>query len=227
MSLINQPKLPVESYGLYRDNDSIAWLLQQGTSESAIGLPNRSCPFRIKTHLKLCTHKFNLTINLEGDKVLREYEFLLPYSDLLKAFDPVVLLSTKEPRATYFESENANLIVKAQQILNPNGNYTMSGGLAKEHFSLISKRLCSSNLASFIVYGLQPEHLKTIDNLLHMAPMCDGKLILCGQRMALYNTKDLVDVRKVDDKTNLFLRSVTNEQLNQIGSYRLKKFMRS
>ena len=226
MSLINQPKQPLESYGLYH-NDGIAWLLQQGVGENALGLSNKFCPFRIKTHLKLCTHKFNLDVNLEGDMKLREYEFLLPYSDLLKAFDPVVLLAKKDSKTIYFESEKSNLIVKAQQLLNPNSNFTMAAALANDHIGLISKRLESSNLASFVIYSLQPEHLKLIDKLGQMSLMTQGRLVLSGQRMALYNTKDLIEIKQIDHKTTLFLNSISVEKLREIGSYRLKKYMRS
>lgn len=226
MSLINQPKQPRESYGLYND-DGIAWLLQQGVGENALGLPNKACPFRIKTHLKLCTHKFDLDVNMQGDRTLREYEFLLPYSDLLKAFDPVVILAKKENTALYFETENFNHVVKAQQLLNPVANYALAGGLAKDHIPLISKRLASSNLASFVIYGLQPEHLKLIDNLAQLGFIADGRLVMSGQKMALYNTKNLIEIKKIDDKTALFMKSITSEKLRQIGSYRLKKYMRS
>lgn len=227
MSLLSQPKVPLECYGLYRDDDQIAWLLQQGVGENAIGLPSKFCPFRIKTHLKLCTHKFNLSVNLENDKMLREYEFILPNSDLLKVFDPLLMLSNPVNKAYYFETGNANHVVKAQQLLNPNANYAMSANLAREHLGMISKRLCSSNLSSFVIYGLQPQHLKLVDDLAQMSLISNGRLVLSGQKMALYNSGSLIDIKTVDDKTDKFLKSASIEKLKEIGSYRLKKHMRS
>ena len=229
MALLNKPKQVVETYGLYNDTDEgVKWLIQQGVTKNAIGLSDKACPFRIKTHLKMCTHKFNLDVNLQDDMKFREYEFLLPNSDLLKAFDPVLSLASK--KAIYFQVTDVkqfNIIVKAQQVLNPSITLSLSAQLAKEQSSLIFKRLDCSNLGSYVVYGLEPEHLKLVDSLARAALVSKGKLILCGKPMPLYNTKDLIDVKTIDPNTTRFFSNINEAKLREIGSYRLKKFMRS
>ena len=228
MGLLNKPKQLVEHYGLYTDKEhDVKWLLQQGVASNAIGLPDKDCPFRIKTHLKMCTHKFNLNVTLQDDSRLKEYEFLLSNSDVLKTFDPFFLLGSD--RVVYYpvkDFKQFNMLVKAQQLLSPSINLSLSAELAKDQISLIFKRLESSNLASYVVYGLQQEHLKLIDTLAKSATVAKGKLILCGAPMPLYNTKDLISIKTIDLNTIRFFSTVSESKLREIGSYRLKKFMR-
>lgn len=229
MNLSNTPKQLVDHYGVFKDSESgYAWLLQQGVALSAIGLPDKYCPFKIKTVLLMCPHKFIFGEALERDGDLNEYEMRLKDSKVLQAFDPIY--SLHEPRTVYIQVNNVkqyNSLIKLQRLMN----FTVTSGtpasLAKEQSALISKRLRNSNLSSYVVYGLTAQNLGLIDELARAALITPGKLILAGDTMPLYNTKDLIEILKPDENLFKFIDRLPDKKVRAIGSHRLKNYMRS
>lgn len=228
---MSQPKSKqlVDHYGVFKDSDSgYCWLLQQGVASSAIGLPEKYCPFRIKTTLLMCPHKFDFGEALERDVILNEYESRLKDSEILKAFDPIAAM--ENPSSIYIQITHIkqfNTLIKLQRLLNLTVASACPASLAKDQASLISKRLKASNLTSYIVYGLGASDLKLIDDLARAALITSGKLILAGDTMALYNTTDLIHVVKAEPSLFAFIDKLTDKKIRDIGAYQVKKYMRS
>lgn len=229
MTMSNKPKQLVDHYGVFKDTDTgYNWLLQQGVSVSAIGLPEKHCPFKIKSQLMMAPHRFTFGPALDDDPILNEYESRLRTSEVLQLFDPVYLLT--DSTATYVQIDNVkhyNSIIRLQNILNTNISSACPASLAREQSYIISKRLASSNLMTYVVYALTAKDLKMIDDLAREALVTQGRLVLAGIAMPLYNTKDLIKIVKADQAAFDFIDKVSEKKLREIGAYRLKKLMRS
>lgn len=231
MSLKTQVKQVVDRYGLHFDETTkVWWLLQANRSTNALGLPDKYCPFRIKTHLMMCTHDIQLATSVpESDSHLMSYERILAGSKLLPHFDPVLAPQT-DPRIIYVEVNSVkdyHTLVRLQSIVNPNISISTSADLIKpQGFEMINRRLNASNLASYIIYGFGIEHTSLVEKLLSACLIINGKLIMAGPRLPLFNMRDTCVRVPFEPVLTTLIEKVGDLRLKEIGAARLKKFMR-
>ena len=217
----------VDTYGLHEDSDGIKWLLQQGVGLNAVGIPPKECPFRIKTHLLLCSHKFDLQQKLEPtDRDLVEYEKLLLRSQLLQFFDPFY---PHEKKVLYVETDETSdfqSIAMAQELANPTVSASLAMDFAKDGFDGVARRLRSSNLSTFLLFGMKNDHLGQINKLVGTAMSAKGRMVIAGGKVPMHKFGSLAQIIFPEEKVFKFLNRVDSKKLRMIGSHRLKLFMR-
>ena len=229
MSLKTQAKQVVDRYGLHRDEtNGVWWLLQTSKAVNALGLSDKYCPFRIKTHLMMCTHDIKLDTMLpEMDADLMLFDKLARTSKLLPHLDPLTIHS-REPRMIYVEVSNIKeyqLLVKLQNMVNPNVSISTSADLVN-NIELITRRLNASNLSSYMIYGFGSEHMRLVDKLLSACMMTKGKLIMAGPRIPLYDVSGTCEKIPFEAALVPMISSISEQKLQAIGAARLKRFMR-
>lgn len=215
----------VDSYGLHQGPDGIWWLLEQGVGLNAFGLSEKDCPFRIKTHLLMCNHKFNLL--LARPQQFDLYEKMLKKSEILKFLDPATTPSNKilyveTDDATYFQT-----IVLAQELLNPTVTCSTASDFLKEGAETIARRLNSSPLSTYFVFGMNENNLHHVQKLASIAMSARGRLVIAGSRIPMTRFAGLAHSVKAEPELTKILNFIGKKALRDIGSFRLKQFMRS
>lgn len=217
----------VDSYGVHEAPDGIRWLLQQGLSSNAFGLPEKDCPFRIKTHLLLCSHQFMLNTQLTGsDPDVIRYEELLKKSKLLQFLDPA---SSPEHKILYIETDEPSYyqtIAAAQEIMNQTVTCSVGADFIKDGADVIQRRLVASTLSTYFVFGMSTDHMHHATRLLSIAMNAKGRMIIAGNRIPMHKFGNLALTIKAEPDVVSLLRLIPRKKLREIGSYRLKKFMR-
>lgn len=230
MSLKTQAKQVVDRYGLHRDEaNDMWWLLQASRTANAIGLPDKYCPFRIKTHLMMCSHDINLsTVVPESDPHLIGYEKVLKKSQLLPHFD-LATAHALDPRIIYVEVESVkdyHTLVRLQSMANPNISISTSADLIKSNLEIVNRRLNASNLASYLIYGFGTETTTLVEKLLSACLIIRGKLIMAGPKLPLFNMADTCERIPFEPVLTDLVNKTGDQKLKEIGAVRLKKFMR-
>lgn len=221
-------KQVVDHYGLHQStSDGVWWLMQQAGGQSAIGLPPSHCPFRMKTNLLVCPHEFNFKEALSDDDIrIQEYKSRMNDSEMLRVFDPVTPL--QDAKCVYIETEYTNecyTLLLLQNMLSNQKTNLANPIRALVDLDTVARRLRSSNLASYIVYGFDQKNSARIKELTELSINIPGRLIIVGQRVSI--TEDSV-MKKIsfDAKQIRYVEQLGIQGMRAIGCTRLKQFMR-
>lgn len=226
MSLLKQI---VEMYGVHRHkSDGIYWLLQQSESINSIGLPPKQCPFRIKTNLMMCPHNFDISVASGGFRnEVNEYERLLADSPILQFLDPA---NTPKVKTLYVETDSPkdyHALTVLQGLLNPSLNVANPADMAKDIQDVVLRRLRSSNLSTYLVYGINSTHGSLISDLATTASMSNGRLLFAGPRLPFYDMGPILTRTPIEPKTLDWANKTGRDMIKIIGAIRLKRHMRT
>lgn len=218
----------MESYGLHLNSDGVYWLLQQNESLNALGLPNKQSPFRLKSNLLMCPHKFDLSVNTsEYSQEIKVYEKLLERNEVLQFLDPQ---NIPERKVLYVETDspkNYHALTQLQGLLNPCVSVANPGSVCGHIIDTIVRRLRSSNLSTYMIYAVDSFNLRLISDLTTIASSLQTRLILAGPRSGLYNLDTMMAKTKFEPELFDWTTSVTPEVIKNIGNIRLKRKMRT
>lgn len=217
----------VETYGLHQHSDGVWWLLQQTENLNALGLPERQCPFRIKSNLMMCSHKFDLNTHSNDVRFQQaRVEMLMGRSTMLNFFDPAYM---PDKRILYVETDDIKdyqAITFMQAMLNPNVSVANGASMVKDYSEQVVRRLRSSNLSTYFIYNINNSHLSLITDVVTAASMHRGRLVLAGPRLPLGNMSQMMTIIPFDKDAASLVTEVGEATMRQIGCIRLKRFMR-
>lgn len=222
--------ISVERYGLYLDeSDHTWWLLQQGVHLNAVGYANSSCPFVMRKKLVQCPHRFSLyTEPFTPDELVlyNEYKQRLAVSPILQFFDMGTISKNNIIYILTTTLKDYASLMYMQNMSNPSINSSDAAYLINPaRQEKIARQLSASNLASYMVYELGPDHTKLISDLSMMTIMKGGKLILAGSHKPMFKLGG--DVHEFDNNLSDFIHRCGDTLLRKIGNNRLKELMRT
>lgn len=224
---IAPPKQVVDGFGLFTDPDGFKWLLQQSGGYSAVGLPSKECPVRIKSPLMLCPHEFDVMKKVEiPEKLMAEFEDLASRSKIIRFFDPV---SEPEIKLVYVDTDsivNYHIMIQLQALMSPRSGHSCMASMARNSFETIFKKLNASNLSSFVIYGIDANHHRLIHDCCTSMMASNGRLALIGEKLPMANMGSTIEKLHLDNRTIEFVKRVGDKTLRDIGLARLKNHMR-
>jgi hypothetical protein len=156
---------------------------------------------------------------------LRDFERRLDLSPILRFFDPQNISN----KSIYVETDSMQdyyTLSLLQSILNPSIGSTSAASSAKQSQELITRRLKSSNLASYIIYGVDSNNSKLVTDMLMEASQAAGRLMFVGSRIPFYDVNKLMDRVAFEKATSEFATNLGDKKLRDLGNLRLKKLMR-
>lgn len=219
--------MQVAKYGVHRDADDVAWLLQGTGFTSAIGMPSSLCDIHLLGGIGHCFHDINLAETTDNTEMLSE----LRQVELFKLFEPI---PADKGHAAFLRVQSSDLhdaviqLTQLQMLASPVRDMVVPIWMGQAAVTWARKR-SNSNIGRLVIFGDFMDHHKEAERLCQLTIQLGCRVLFVGpEHPEPFGKQKYQELASGDLKTieMQLLKTWSNDELRALGASILKEHMR-
>jgi hypothetical protein len=217
-------------FGIHEDTETgVKWLVQDRAHDNVVGLAKKSFKPVVDKALK-CPHHIVLPkkINFESSKKeLETYDIIINHP-ITKHIAPIPDNSAAKFVYVIAKSLEESMALSYLMMMNspvvPMNTPIALVGLSTQH---IFAKLNASNIARYLITGVESDMTSELTGWVRMTFGCQGKLIMSGEKFHSYELNRVTEIVEMDKElTDLVLSNKNSELYKSIGAALVYNYLR-